>query len=89
MLTAYYDCHDADTIRPYVGIYGATGAREVFELDHIPTQDEGLPYVAVIGPFDTIEGARFCARFGRGNPHIQHVDDAERLARLYPEEVQS
>lgn len=48
-------------------------------------ESHGDTYAAVMGPFRTRWAARFTAACGQGNPHIQHVDDAERLCRLYPE----
>jgi hypothetical protein len=30
-----------------------------------------------------MRGARFMAEHGRGNPHVQTVADAERIARKY------
>jgi hypothetical protein len=53
---------------------------EVFEYDHEPQRGDGLPYVVVIGPFDTIEGAHYMADYGWGNPHLQTVADAEYYA---------
>ena len=29
----------------------------------------------------TKRGAEYVAKYGKGNPHIQHVRDAERLAK--------
>jgi hypothetical protein len=75
--TAYYNCTNPDTIRPYVGVYPITGTMEVFEYDHEPQFGEGLPYAAVIGPFDSIKGAHYMADHGHGNPHLQTVADAE------------
>ena len=37
-------------------------------------------FATVIGPFRTLRGARFMREHGRGNPHIQCVNDAERIA---------
>ena len=41
----------------------------------------GHLYTAVIDPFKSKVGARYPARYGRSNPHIQAADDAERPAR--------
>lgn len=38
-------------------------------------------FKAVIGPFRTKAAASFFHRYGRGNPHILTVEDAERLVR--------
>lgn len=80
---AFYECKEAKKIRPYIGIYANSGAREIFQFDHVPTEKDGLPYIAVIGPFQTMQGARYMAEFGRANPHCQHVNDAEGLAKKY------
>jgi len=78
---AFYNCTSRP--RPYVGIYPVSQTREVFQFDHVPTEDDGLPYLYVIGPFNTIRGATFMANFGRSNPYCQCVADAERLSKLY------
>ncbi len=36
-----------------------------------------------IGPFRTRFAAELMADFGEGNPHMQHVEDAERIAKKY------
>lgn len=57
---------------------------EVFTHDNIPTlESHGHIYKAVIGPFRTKMGAEFMATYGLNNPHCLHVDQAERLARVY------
>ena len=67
----------------YVGIKPG-GARFPFKSDTTPTHEShGSIYAAVIGPFRTKRGATFDAAVGRNNPHIQHVNDAERIARKY------
>jgi hypothetical protein len=73
--------------RIYVGI--ADGLkREVFRSVTTPTWDTHYPkYLACIGPFRTMRGARFMRDYGQGNPHLQCVADAEVLAKQY--EVQS
>jgi len=66
---------------PYVGIINGTGRREVFECTFVPTMEtHGTLYAAVIGPFETMRGARFMAEHGAANPHVQCVADAERIA---------
>jgi hypothetical protein len=68
-------------IRPYVGIK-KDGTREVFPASQGPTEElYGDLYSAVIGPFKTKRGANFMAQYGAGNPHLQTVEDAERIAR--------
>jgi hypothetical protein len=65
----------------YVGLKSTMG-REVFTADTEPTeQSHGARFAAVIGPFQTKRGAEFMAQYGQGNPHLQTVYDAERIAR--------
>lgn len=60
----------------YVGLID--GKREVYRSKaHAPESR----YTAVIGPFKTRGGAEVMARYGRGNPHLQHVNDAERMSK--------
>ncbi len=66
--------------RLYVGRSG--GAATVFRSATVPTEaSHGYRFAAVIGPFRTKAGADLMARYGRGNPHLRSVSDAERLAR--------
>jgi len=58
---AFYNCTKLP-IQPYVGVYGVTGTREVFEYDHFPTDADNLPYFRIIGPFDTIQAAEMFAK---------------------------
>jgi hypothetical protein len=47
-----------------------------------PTKEaHGRIYSCTQGPFRTRLAARWFNRYGRGNPHIHTVADAERLAR--------
>ena len=70
----------------YVGIIVDSIVRETFSSEEKPTcATHGKLYSAVIGPFRTKRGADYMSHFGFNNPHCQHVDDAERLAK----EVQS
>ena len=72
------------TMRIYVGVKGNT--RKVFRSFTPPTKRMyGDKYNAVIGPFRTLRGAVFMADFGRNNPHIQTVRDAEELAKIHAE----
>ena len=67
--------------RWYVGCSGAE--RETFRAASTPTREShGAEYAAVIGPFVTRHGAEYMAQYGVGNPHLQHVNDAERIAKL-------
>ena len=63
---------------------GCNGARyETFKARSEPTEKtHGAEYAAVIGPFVTRRGAEYMAQYGVGNPHLQHVNDAERIAKL-------
>ena len=66
--------------RIYVGVRG--GFREVFHSVFTPTEaSHGHLYGAVIGPFRTFKAARIMAHYGGGNPQLQSVADAERLAK--------
>ena len=68
--------------KPYVGIR-PDGTREVFHASDTPTfETHGAVYSATIGPFETLSGADYMAKYGAGNPHLQHVDDAERFAKI-------
>ena len=75
-------------LKRYVGIRH-DGQYEDFTADYCqrcgfanPTQaTHGHLYGAVIGPFRTKRGAQFMAKHGRSNPHLQTVDDAERIAK--------
>lgn len=67
--------------RWYVGLLKYP-RRELFQSTIIPTEEShGYRYKAVIGPFRTKLAAVIMAKHGTGNPHIQHVADAEKLAR--------
>jgi hypothetical protein len=60
------------------------GKRKCFGAlnDFEPTQ-ENTGYTAVIGPFRTQRGAKFCASWrGINNPHIQTAQDGDRIARM-------
>ncbi len=64
--------------KQYVGIRVDNGQYERFTSERTPVREtQGQLYSVVIGPFRTVRGV---AQFGRGNPHVQHVNDAERLA---------
>ena len=60
---------------------------ETFRSDVTPTEEtHGSLYIYAIGPFRTIQGARFMATYGAGNPHCQSVSQAEKLAKLFQSE---
>jgi hypothetical protein len=65
--------------KPYVGINN-DGTREVFRAANPTEETHGQKYAAVIGPFKTKRAAEFMAKYGRSNPHLQTVADAERIA---------
>lgn len=64
--------------RPYVGIKGTL--YEVFTSELRPTEQSHPQYNAVIGPFSTVRGAKYMAKYGKGNPHLRTVADAEHFA---------
>ena len=68
--------------RIYVGHNATVGKRpEVFKSLTPPTAaSHGHLYAAVVGPFRTLRAAILDATT-YPNPHIYHVDDAERIAR--------
>lgn len=68
--------------REYVGMRVGDYVYERFQCDGTPVREtHGDKYLAVIGPFRTVRGAKFMAEHGKGNPHLQHVNDAERIAK--------
>lgn len=66
----------------YVGIT-KDNRYEVFKSGVEPTEQTTPKYVACIGAFKTMRGAKFMAEHGKGNPHLQCVADAERIAKQY------
>ena len=65
----------------YIGYSRISDTPTILKLDSEPTSDtHGQSYAYFIGPFRTMRGAKYMARYGRNNPHLQHVNDAERLA---------
>jgi hypothetical protein len=66
----------------YVGHKG--GARQVFASLTTPTvASHGAQFAQVVGPFRTKRAAVWAAS-QCGNPHYQHVRDAERIVRELP-----
>jgi hypothetical protein len=64
----------------YIGQKG--NLREIFRSAKTPTQEShGHKYNAVTGPFRTLAGAKVMLQYGRNNPHLQTVADAERMAK--------
>jgi hypothetical protein len=80
----------------YVG-HGHDDFKGIFRSDVTPTEDtHGSQYRYVVGPFRTLRAAEFMAQYGYNNPHLQCVEDAERIvkqedikARLRPHYVNS
>lgn len=67
-----------------VSIKGCDMKRELFRAASTPTfETHGATYNYVIGPFRTKLAGEIMRDFGRSNPHLQSVYDAERLARHY------
>jgi hypothetical protein len=58
------------------------GKLVAFQCKDTPTADtHGRIYGAVVGPFKTKRAAMWAENNGPGNPHFQHVNDAERLSK--------
>jgi len=56
-----------------------------FRSPTTPTREShGKRFTVVVGPFQSVVGAAFFARYGANNPHIRTAGDAERLARQHP-----
>lgn len=66
----------------YVGL-GSDDFRETFLSPETPTRENTPHYLAVVGPFRTKRGAEYFRQYGTGNPHVQCVADAERLAAIH------
>lgn len=64
----------------YVGFRADKVERTVFKATETPTRAAFPQYGAVVGPFRTKRAAILCA-VTHPNPHIQHVRDAERIAK--------
>ena len=62
----------------YVGLAATTYALIAFRA----SATEASGYLAVIGPFRTRRAALWAEKYGRNNPHFQHVNDAERLSKM-------
>lgn len=70
-------------MKTYVGKRHGTAA-EVFSARTEPTiESHGDRYLAVIGPFKSIAGARIMVAHGGGNPHIQGTWDADKMAKSH------
>ena len=71
----------------YVGTL-KNGESETFLSDIKPTEkSHGKKYKFIVGPFRTKNGAIIMAKYGKGNPHLQHVADAEKMAKNHPEMI--
>lgn len=82
--------HDTNNTRPasrpsrrlWVGIKG--NSRTVFRHAGEPTGETHPQFTCAVGPFRTRRGADYLVRHGgNGNPQIQCVRDAERLAAIH------
>lgn len=68
--------------RYYLGLNSQTNTRELFAAQAPPTEaTHGDKYKAVVGPFKTKRGAALVRDHGQNNPHVQTVNDAERLSK--------
>jgi len=66
----------------YVGSDSRKNRWEVFRSASAPTEkSHGDRYRAVIGPFRTKAGADVMAKYGRNNPHLLTVSEAEKMAK--------
>lgn len=68
--------------KTYVGL-GSDNLRETFFSAETPTRENTPHYLAIVGPFRTKRGAEYFRKHGAGNPHVQCVADAERLAAVH------
>ena len=64
----------------YVGLVSGKGLTYFASLTE-PTEENQPTFSAVVGPFKTKRAALWAERYGYQNPHFQHVDYAERMAR--------
>jgi hypothetical protein len=64
----------------YVG-HSKNADDKAFASSSDPTPESYPQFYAVTGPFKTKRAAIWAEKYGKGNPHFQHVDDAERLAK--------
>lgn len=67
--------------KPYVGI-GKDGNYYGFSSVETPTRETTPEFIAVIGPFRTRRARLWAIKYGKGNPHFHHVNDAERLSKV-------
>ena len=67
--------------RYYIGL--ASKGQELFRIARNVNgpSEVGHLYHAVIGPFDTKRAACIMFLYGKGNPNLQTVEDAKRMAR--------
>lgn len=73
----------------YIGICNGSipcepkGKYKAFRPILAPTEENyNSQFFALIGPFQTKRAALWAEKYGRGNPHFQHVADAERLSKI-------
>mgnify|MGYP001610468413 FL=1 len=68
-------------MKHYVGITRPGQYVAFRSLDEPTREMYDQSFVAVIGPFRTRCAAKLAEKYGRSNPHFQHVNDAERLSK--------
>lgn len=74
-----------NTDRIWLGV--VPGGGTIFRCRDTPTREShGDKYNATIGPFPTLQGAKAMLHFGRGNPHMTTVAQAEYLAKRHKDE---
>lgn len=64
------------------------GKPERVDSPTIPTfQSHGNQFDCMVGPFRTVRGLKAMIKWGRNNPHMQTVADAERIGKKYAHEL--
>lgn len=72
------------TNKYYVGNNKNTSKLVTFKSKKVPTEkSHGRRFSYVIGPFKTKSGAVCMAKYGKNNPHLQTVSQAERAAKTW------
>ena len=66
----------------YVGCSIVDNTYQVFRSSVKPTEEShGDKFKYIIGAFRTLRGAKVFAKYGKNNPHMSYVADAEALAK--------
>lgn len=76
--------------RIYLGLKtrNRIAVRAMFRSATEPTQaTHGRRFAAVVGPFKTVRGCKAMIHFGLNNPHMRHVNDAERIGKQYADDL--